>query len=380
MMGAQAPIKILVTTPWAQRLGGAENMLWTFLRRVDRSRVEPVVVLFEDGSFEREIADLGIRTFVVPTGRLRELSKGIRAVRSLVRLIRRERPDLLLNWMPKTHVYGGSAAILTRMSKRVVWWQHGVPDGHWLDRLATRFPARAVGCSSQGAALAQAHLRPHRETFVVHPGVDPVDLPPVAVVNQVRDEIRTDSGRPVVGIVGRLQPWKGQHEFLRAVAMLHTKRIDVHGLIVGGNAWNLSPGYERELHDLALGLGLSESVTFTGQVEDALPYIAAMDVLVNASAEEPFGIVLVEAMALGVPVVAVDAAGPREIVENGRTGILVSQPSHEELARALEHLLRDAPWRKSLGEAGRERFHASFGAAAMTIALEDRLREFARET
>jgi glycosyltransferase involved in cell wall biosynthesis len=162
--------------------------------------------------------------------------------------------------------------------------------------------------------------------------------------------------------------------------MLHTKRIDVHGLIVGGNAWNLSPGYERELHDLALGLGLSESVTFTGQVEDALPYIAAMDVLVNASAEEPFGIVLVEAMALGVPVVAVDAGGPREIVENGRTGILVSQPSHEELARALEHLLRDAPWRRSLGEAGRARFHASFGAAAMTIALEDRLREFARET
>jgi glycosyltransferase involved in cell wall biosynthesis len=379
-MRAQPPLRVLITTPWAQRLGGAENMLWTFLRHVNRSRIEPVVVFFEAGRFEREIADLGIRTFVVPAGRLRELSSGMRAVWTLVRLLRRERPNLLLNWMPKTHLYGGSAAILTRMSNRVVWWQHGVPDGHWLDRLATLLPARAVGCSSQRAALAQSSLRPRRDTFVVHPGVDPIDPPSADAVKQVRDEIGADPGRPVLGIVGRLQPWKGQHEFLRALATLRTNRMDVHGLIVGGNAWNLSPDYERELHDLALDLGLTESVTFTGQVEDAMPYIAAMDVLVSASAEEPFGIVLVEAMALGLPVVAVDAAGPREIVDNGRTGVLVPEPSHEELAGALEPLLRDAPWRRSLGEAGRARFQTCFQAAGMTAALEDRLREFAVET
>jgi hypothetical protein len=65
-------LKLLITSPYGQRLGGAENMLGTFLRHVDQRRIEPMVVFFEPGPFEREVAALGIRTAVVPTGRLRQ--------------------------------------------------------------------------------------------------------------------------------------------------------------------------------------------------------------------------------------------------------------------------------------------------------------------
>ena len=103
----------------------------------------------------------------------------------------------------------------------------------------------------------------------------------------------------------------------------------------------------------------------TGQVPDAGPYIERMDILVNASDPEPFGIVLLEGMAHGVAVVAVDSGGPAEFVENGRTGVLARSGEPEALADALEPLLASPALRQTLGAAGRERFTEEFTDAAM---------------
>jgi glycosyltransferase involved in cell wall biosynthesis len=121
---------------------------------------------------------------------------------------------------------------------------------------------------------------------------------------ELRNRLGIPAGRVVIGIVGRLQPWKGQHRFLRAVAALRARGHNIHGLVVGGNAYGLSPGYQEWLHKFAHDLRIENDVTFTGHVSDAGPYLQLMDVSVNASIGEPFGIVLLEAMALSVPVVA----------------------------------------------------------------------------
>ena len=94
-------MKVVITLPLGERLGGAENMLWTFLRHVDRTRIEPLVVFLQTGPFEREVASLGIRTTTLPVGRLRQVQKACWAIVSLRRLLRSERPDLILNWMGK---------------------------------------------------------------------------------------------------------------------------------------------------------------------------------------------------------------------------------------------------------------------------------------
>src|SRR4051812_11687466 len=112
--------------PWGQRLGGSESMLWTLLCHLDRSLLEPHVVVFEPGPFERDVAELGIPTTVIGMGRLRQPHKGGPGVRQLARLLKRERPDLVMNWSPKTHLYGGPAAQLAGFGDRVVWWQHGI--------------------------------------------------------------------------------------------------------------------------------------------------------------------------------------------------------------------------------------------------------------
>jgi glycosyltransferase involved in cell wall biosynthesis len=350
-------VKLLVTVPWAKRAGGAENLLWTFLRNVDRSRIEPMVVFFEYGSFEREVDALGIRTEVIPAGRLRELGRTTRVVQVLRDVLRTEEPDLVINWSAKTQLYGASAAAAARAADRVVWWQHGIPNGHWLDRLATALPARAIGCCSRQSSEAQARLRPRRPSFVVYPGIEtPATTPGGA---QLRAQLGLPVDRPVVGIV-------------RAAG--HA----VHGLIVGGDAFHLSPGYGPYLQGVAVDLGLREDVTFTGQVRDAAPYLAAMDVFVNASTNEPFGIVLLEAMAAGLPIVAFDSGGPREIIEAGRSGLLVADGTNTSLAAAIDTLVIDPELRVRLGAAGRERFHRLFTAERMTRELEERFEDLCR--
>lgn len=165
---------------------------------------------------------------------------------------------------------------------------------------------------------------------------------------------------------------------LEAQALLRARGHRIHLVVVGGDAYGLSPAYARALPALVARLGLQAEVTMTDQVPDAGPYIEQMDILVNASDPEPFGIVLLEAMARGVAVVAVDSGGPAEFVEHGKTGMLAASGEPEALAEALEPLLSSPALRRELGAAGRERFLREFTDTALRERFFARLQEHAR--
>jgi glycosyltransferase involved in cell wall biosynthesis len=368
-------MKVVITAPLAERLGGAENMLWTLLRHVDRQRIQPFVVFFEDGPLREEVAELGIPTAVVRTGRLRQLWRVPVAISGLASVLRRERPDIVLNWMAKSQLYGSPAALLSGFGARVVWWQHGISHRNWMDRLATLLPARAVACSSRAAASAQQRLRPRRKTLVIHPGIE---LPPASAAD-ARAGLNIPEDHFVIGIVGRLQPDKRQDRVIQALNILRARGRAVHGLIVGGDAWNLAPEYEPHLHSLVRELGLDAAVSFTGQVADAMPLIASLDVLVNASVTEGCPLVLLEAMALGTPIVAIaDSGGPAEVIEPNASGLLSPSSDPFELADKLDRLITSSALRRRLAEGGRERFLEAFTADRMARAFERSFEELLR--
>jgi glycosyltransferase involved in cell wall biosynthesis len=372
--------RVVFTVPWGRRLGGAENMLWTYLSHADRERLDATVVFFEAGRFEREVAQLGMQTAVIPTGRLRDARAAVAAIRALARLLRSSQPDLVVNWMAKAHVYGSPAALLARGGIPLVWWQHSLPSGHWLDRIASLLPASAVGCSSDTAARAQRSMCPHRRAFVVHPGVAPAQQMDRQEHIRLREELCIPPDRTVVGMLGRLQPGKAQDRFVQALDDLRHRGANVHGLIVGGDAHDLSPDYSARLRELVHELGLDDVLTMAGQVSDPTRYLQAMDVLVSAGEAESFGIALVEAMAHGVPVVAVAAGGSLEIVEPERSGVLVPSSEPQMLADAIARLVHDEGLRRKLGEHGRSRATESFSATRMTESLQRNLEAVARGT
>lgn len=357
--GAEGPLRILVTVPWAERLGGAEAMLQSALEGAPEAGHEMEFVFFEPGPWPAELREAGYHVEVLHAGRLRRADRWLATVLRLRAILRARRPDLLLNWSAKTHLYGAPAALLAGMGGRVVWWQQAIPTGFWLDRAATALPARAVCCYSRAAAEAQERLRPTRPTYVISAGA------PVPSPEHGPSPLRLPADVPIVGLVGRLQPWKGQDRLLRAQALLRERGRPIHLVIVGGNSYDLSPEYAASLPALISQLGLTDDVTMTGQVPDAGPYIAQLDILVNASDPEPFGIVLLEGMARGVAVAAVDAGGPGEFIEHGVTGMLARSGSPEDLADALEPLLASPPLRAAVGRAGRERFMQEYTDVAL---------------
>lgn len=358
---------------FAERLGGAERVLWTLLRGFDRTRVEPVAIFFARGPFAEEVAALGVRTYVVPVGRFRDVRTGTAAVVRLARIMRAERPDLVLNFILKAQLYAAPAAVLAGLRRRVVWWQHDLPGRQWMDRLATLLPARAILASSAEAAAAQARYRPRRTTIAVAPGI-PAPAPVAAdELAALRATLGIPEGRRVVGMIGRLQRWKGQHRFLEAVALLRERGYDVHALVVGGGQHGIEPGYETEVRTLARELGLDGAVTFTGQVRDPERHLRLMDVSVNASEPEPFGLVLLESMAVGVPVVAVGAAGPAEILDGGACGVLVPTGSPADLASGVERLLIGPEPRAALARTAEARWAERYTEDAMVRRVEQAL-------
>lgn len=369
-------MRLLVASVWADRLGGAEAKLWTLLRHLDLGRIQPEVIFFSRGPFEREVARLGIRTHVLPTTRLRHGGRLVETIRAFRGLIRSTRPDVVLAWGVKAQLYAGPAALSTGTTGRLVWWQTELPN-HPVHRLATALPAAAIGCSSHFVADAQARTWPRRRTFVVHPGIEDPPVADTAALQALRVKLGVPEGRAVVGTIGRLVPVKGQHHLLRALARLRASGHDVHGLFVGGNAHDLAPEYGPYLERLVAELGLRDAVTFAGQVPNAADHLALMDVFVSTAPDEGFGIALVEALALRVPLVAIDAGGPREIVEHGVSGLLVPSTDTDPLADAIGSILSDARLAAALAEGGERRFRAAFTAARMADTLSARLAEIA---
>jgi glycosyltransferase involved in cell wall biosynthesis len=331
------------------------------------------LVFLEPGPWPQQLSQAGFHVDVISAGRIRQPHRWLAAVSKLAAIMRRAQPDLIIDWAAKTHLYGAPAAMRSGMADRVLWWQHAIPEGSWIDRCASLLPAIAIGCTANAAAEAQRRMRPSRPLFVMAAGTS-VPPPPVQP-----GPLQLPPGVVVVGLVGRLQRWKGQDRLLRAQAILRERGHDLHVVIVGGDSFGFEPGYAQSLPRIVGELGLEDRVTMTGEVADAGPYIEQMDILVNASDPEPFGIVLLEGMARGVAVVAVNAGGPTEIVTDGQTGVLARSGAPEDLADALEPLLVSPALRREIGAAGRERFARDFTNEAMCERFADQARRLVGE-
>jgi len=204
---------------------------------------------------------------------------------------------------------------------------------------------------------------------------DPVDLDEIQFAARSKDRIRKECGLTdddiAVGIFGRVIPWKGQLEFVRAIVLAMELDSRIRGVIVG-NESDGDPGYFRQVRAKIEKSNFPERFILAGYRKNVEEYYSAMDIVVHASiTPEPFGMVVPEAMAAGCAVIASDAGGPREVIEQGIDGVLVPPGEIDALSSAILRVASDKSLRLRMAAAGKLQARTRFGIATSAAKISE---------
>ncbi len=331
-------------------MGGLERIVDDLLRKSDRSEVASSVCCVEkDGRLAEELRRDGIEVISLEKGPGKRLKGFTRAFR----LFRSRRPDVIHTHQVGALFYAGPAARLAGVPV-VVHTEHGRNfEKGWRWRALGRIGARCVDrIFTVSNDIAQEAFRlkvysPEYTQTVIN-GIDVERFSQEVDATGLRKDLGLGENDYVVGTVARLDPIKDQKTMIRAFGRLRRRAGHAHLLLVGDGP---SRG---ELEALVRAEGLEECVHFAGVQNDVVPYLKLMDVFALSSVSEGIPLVILEAMAAGIPVVSTAVGGVPEIVTDGKTGRLVPAEDVEAFGRILVELFEDAARRRTLGQAGRE--------------------------
>jgi glycosyltransferase involved in cell wall biosynthesis len=362
---------------------------------LDRARFTPIVIFRHENHVAESLRTKGVRVIILPPGTpftfrrpwmnglLAPVKKvmnlwrgGVRTAFTHARFLRRERIDLLNlnNSITRDHEW----MVAARMA--------GVPC---ISHEMGINPAYSRADKALAARLDAVICVSHAVRESLRRGG--ADFPHVTVIHCVFDRSRyhlkespgflrerhgIPAGVPVVGVVGNVKPWKGQETIVRAMAILRQRHPGIRCVLAGGTS-HADRAYLDRLDAIGAEHGMTGEVIFAGFQPNPIDYMRLMDVVAHTSvAPEPFGIVLLEAMLLGKPLVSTTTGGPAEVVNDGQSGLLVEPGRPELLADAITRLLSDPAWAAALGARGRERLEREFASErtiAQTVAVYERV-------
>jgi glycosyltransferase involved in cell wall biosynthesis len=287
-----------------------------------------------DGELARRAPAGGIELFACP---LRQ-DYDLRAVRRLAEAVRRFRPDVVHAHHPRAHAIALLASFFVSIPRLVVSrrvsfklnpWN---PFSQWKYR-SSRIAA-FVAVSEDIKRVLVAGGVPEKRVEVIYSGVDTARFAPRPPVEDLRRTLGLPADVPVVGNLTHYSWWKGQSFFLQAAQKLLSDGVRAHFLLVGKDTDG------PDARERVRALGIADHVTLAGFRTDMPEVLSLLSAsVVSSLAGEGFSGVLRESMSMGVPVVATDVGGNRELVENGRTGFLVPAGDAPALAEALGRTL-----------------------------------------
>jgi glycosyltransferase involved in cell wall biosynthesis len=335
-------------------LGGGQTAVLLLAGSLDRSKFEVSVCSGGGGPLVDELRKAGVAHHEASFGTKR-WSKNAAAIR---RILEQERVDIL-------HTHGGIAGFFGRRAARaagtpvVIHTLHGIHYLHYrnpvlkriyvhLERHFSRFTDKLVLVSDGDRDAARKYgLAPETKLAVIKNGLDTGLLQAARDASGLKKRLGLDDAGPVIGTVARLHRQKGVVYLVRAASRIRQELPGARVLCVGG-------GPLRSKTAKAIRkLGLEETVILLGETPDAAGLIPAFDVFVLPSLWEGLPFVLIEAAALGKPIVATNVAGNNEIITDGETGILVPARDPDALSAAVIKLLRDGKLAANLAAAAR---------------------------
>lgn len=356
-------IKLMVVIH-SLRGGGSERVLINLLKGLKRDEFYITLVLYE-GAFDFPIPqDVEIEILDIPaTWNFLKLARGfILKITKLSGLIRRNRPDVVFSLLSSTNVTLILAKLLSKEKCRVVISEHTHPTvnlgNEVYGRITGKFmkylypKADAIVAVSEGIKrdlVSHFDIAPEKVKVIYNP----VDIREIELLS--REEVDHPwfmEKIPVIISVGRLTRQKGYPYLIKAFSLV--KRSFECRLVIIGDGEDLG-----KLVEMVKGMHLENHIAFLGFKKNPFKYLIRSSLFVLSSLYEGFGNVIVEAMALGLPVISTDCpSGPSEIIQDGKNGILVPVKDEGALSGAIESILTDGGLRGRLSEEARKRARA----------------------
>lgn len=355
-------------------LYGASKIFLESVRALKHAGFGVLVVLSEDGPLVEElkklnaevhIHKLGIlrRKYFNPSGLLNRFKTILRAKAFLEKLMSEERI---------THIYSNTSAVLVgaflirKKDVRHIWHLHEIllsPGwfvwvmGKIINRNADKVVVVSLAVWDNWKGKVE-----ESKLVLVHNGID--YQPYLKTKTDVRNEIPNIGQKILIGMIGRINPWKGQGYFLDIARLLVSQHDNVHFVIVG----DAYPGTEHlvdEMKEKIQKTGLQDQVSYLGFRKDIPEILKALDIFVLPSIlPDPFPTVILEAMASGKPVVATAQGGANEMILEGETGLLISWDDAESASASISALVKNEVLRKEMGKNGRSRVLEKFSPEA----------------
>jgi glycosyltransferase involved in cell wall biosynthesis len=343
---------------------GAQHQLLELVKGLDKERFRPVVLNFSPGGpLEPEFKKLPELQVI---SLKRKGKYDFLCLFKVSCILRKMKVDVVQPFLTPATFFSLLPAILCRTPVKIVTERNSLRDGDYgsigyhlylrVEDFLTRFADWAVSNSRAGKEyLIERGIKPSR-IRVIYNGIDPSKLTcDSEAVAQVRQRLNIPPASKVVGMIARMFPAKRHDIFLQAAAMVNRTIPDTRFVLVGDGP------LRSHLEKLSQELGLASKVIFSGEQRDVVPYLSTFDVFALSSNTEGLSLSICEAMALGKPVVATDVGGNQELVEDGRTGLLVPIGDAQGLAEAIIRLLQDPDTAWSMGQRGKEKIIAQLG-------------------
>ncbi|MDE1178852.1 MAG: glycosyltransferase [Edaphobacter sp.] len=380
-------MKVLFVDQTGQ-LGGGELSLLDIVKGTSHTAE---VVLFSDGPFRKLLEEIPVPVHLLSAGNAADVRReaGISALLSAIPSFLKLRNKLAEIAKDFDVIYANSqkafivSALARRPGQPLIWHLRDMLQAEHFSSLvrlvavfAGNHAADLIVANSQATLDSLVASGGDREkSIVIYNGISPAPFD--AITNQMVDDLRTEfgwQGKFVVGAFGRLSPWKGQHVLLEAIKELP----DVHVAIVGDALFG-EQEYVDSMHALVQQYKLQDRVHFLGFRRDVPQLMRSVDVIAHtAIAPEPFGRVIVEGMLAQRPVIATRAGGALEILQDNKTGLLVTPGDAAALRQAITQLQTNKGLLQQLVTAGRQCAVDDYSVEKMVSTIDTTIVRFTR--
>lgn len=355
-------------------IGGAEKNLLSILKNHDRNKFNILVAYSFGGELENEFKKTGVHLYKFQNTKLKFKSlQGFMTVFKLYKFIKKQKIDIVHTHLFVSYIWGGVAAKLA--GAKLINSVQDIRDIsvgkvykylQFLEKLYARFTNRVIVYNQTTKEIMANRGINSRKIEIISGGVDVFKLASYrkSDLRSIREKYHLYDSQ-IVGISGGLKPVKNHKLFLKAATEVLKIIPDVKFVITGD-------GSEKEkLKILSLKLGLHDKIVFTGFVDDLYSVMATFDIFVLTSFSEGQPVIILEAMALGKPVIATAVGGVPELIKNGETGILVPSDDVRSLSASIIDLLQNEYKRKKIALAGQKMVEDNYNIKRMVKQIEN---------